>query len=165
MTYLDNILKSRDIILPTNIHVVKATVFSVVMYKCESWTIKKAEHWRIDAFELLCRRRRLRVSWTARWSNQCILKEISPEYWFDRVILKLKPQYFSHLMWKTDSLEKTLMLGNIEYVEKGTVENEMVGWYDWLDGHEFEQAPGVGKYGEGRHDWATELNWWIIVSN
>ena len=152
---------------------VKGMVFPVAMYGCESWTIKKAEHRRIDAFELLCRRRRLRVSWTARWSNQCILKEISPEYWFDRVILKLKPQYFSHLMWKTDSLEKTLMLGNIEYVEKGTVEDEMVGWHYWLNGHEFEQVLGVAK-GQGnlaccsqgvprvRQNWATELNWSIV---
>ena len=99
MTNLDNILKSRDITLPTKVHLVKAMLFPVVMYGCEIWTIKKAESRRTDAFELWCRRSRLRVSWTARWSNQCILKEISPEYWFDRVILKLKLQYFSYLMW------------------------------------------------------------------
>ena len=93
---------------------VKAMVFSVVMYECESWTIKKAEHWRIDAFELWCWRRLLRVSWTSRRSNQSILKEISPEYSLEGLMLKLKLQYFGHLMWRTDSLEKTLMLGKIE---------------------------------------------------
>ena len=100
--------------LPTKVHLVKALVFPVVMYGYESWTIKKAEHWRIDAFELWCWRRLLGVSWTARKSNQFILKEISPEYSLERLMLKLKFQYFGHLMWKTESFEKTLMLGKIE---------------------------------------------------
>ena len=114
MTNLDNILKSRDITLPTKVHLVKAVVFTVVMYTCESWTIKKAEHWRIDAFELWCWRRLLRVPWTPRRSNQSILKEISPEYSLEGLMLKLKLQSFGHLMWRTDSLEKTLILGKIE---------------------------------------------------
>ena len=113
MTNLDSILKSRDITLPTKFHLVKAMVFPVVMYECESWTIKKAEHPRIDAFELWCWRRLLRVPWTARRSNQAILKEISPEYSLEGLILKLKLQYFGHLMRRVDSLEKTLMLGGI----------------------------------------------------
>ena len=115
MTNLDNILKSRDITLPTKIHIVKTMVFPVVMYACESWTIKKAEHRRIDAFELQCWRRLLRVPWTARRSNQSFLKEISSEYPLEVLMLKLKLQHFGHLMWRTDSLEKkTLMLGKIE---------------------------------------------------
>ena len=114
MTNLDRILKSRDITLPTKVHLVKAMVFPVVMYGCESWTIKKAEHQRIDAFQLWCWRRPLRVPWTARRSNQSILKEISPEYSLEGLILKLKLQYFDHLMQRADSLEKTLMLGKIE---------------------------------------------------
>ena len=114
MTNLDSILKSRDITLPTKVCLVKAMVFPVVMYGCESWTIKKAEHQRIDPFELWCWRRLLRVPWTARRSNQSILKEISPEYSLEGLILKLKLQYFGHLMGKTDSFEKTLMLGKIE---------------------------------------------------
>ena len=112
--YLDSILKSRDITLPEKVHLVKAMVFPVVMYGCESWTIKKAEHRRIDAFELWCWRRLFRVPWTARRSNQFILKEISPEYSLEGLMLKLKLQYFGYLMWRTDSLEKTLMLGKIE---------------------------------------------------
>ena len=111
---LDSILKSRDITLQTKVRLVKAMVFLVVMYGCESWTIKKAEHWRIDAFELWCCRRLLRVPWTTRWSNQSILEEISPEYSLEELMLKLKLQYFGHLMWRTDSFEKTLMLGKIE---------------------------------------------------
>ena len=114
MTNLDSILKSRDITLPTEVRLVKAIVFPVVMYGCESWTIKKAEHWKIDAFELWCWRRLLRVPWTTRRSNQSILKEISPEYSLERLMLKLKLQYFGHLMRRTDSFEKTLMLGKIE---------------------------------------------------
>ena len=114
MTNLDSILKSRDITLPTNVHLVKAMVFPVVMYGCESWTVKKAEHQRTDAFELWCWRRLLRVPWTARRSNQSILKEISPEYLFEGLMLKLKLQYFGHLMQRTDSFEKTLMLRMIE---------------------------------------------------
>ena len=114
MTNLDNILKSRDIILPTKFCLVKPMVFLVVMYGCESWTIKKAEHWRIDGFELWCWRRLLRVPWTARRSNQSILKEIGPEYSLEGLMLKLKLQYFGYLMRRTDSLEKTLMLRKIE---------------------------------------------------
>ena len=113
MTNLDSILKIRDIILPTKIHLVKAMVFPVVMYGCESWTIKKAEHRRIDAFEMWCWRRLLRVPWTARRSNQSILKEISPGCSLEGLMLKLKLQYFGHLMQRVDSLEKTLMLGRI----------------------------------------------------
>ena len=114
MTNLDSILKSRDITLPTKVHLVKALVFPVVMYGCESWTVKKAEHRRIDAFELWCWRRLLRVPWTARISNQSILKEISPRCSVEGLILKLKLQYFGHLMQRADSLEKTLTLGKIE---------------------------------------------------
>ena len=111
MTNLDSVLKSRDITLPTNVHLVKAMVFPVVMYGCESWTIKKAERRRIDAFELWCWRRLLRVPWTARRSNQSILKEISPEYSLEGLLLKLKLQYFGHLMRRTDSFEKILNSG------------------------------------------------------
>ena len=114
MTSLNSILKSRDITLPTKVHIVKAMVFPVVMYGCESWTIKKAECQRVDVFELWYWRRLLRVPWTARRSNQSILKEISPEYSLEGLMLKLKLQYFGHLMQRTDSLEKTLMLGKIE---------------------------------------------------
>ena len=114
MTNLDSILKSRDITLPTKVHLLKAMVFPVVMYRSASWTTKKAECWRIDAFELWCWRRFLRVPWTARRSNQSILKEISPQYSMEGLMLKLKLQYFGHLMQRADSLEKTLMLGKIE---------------------------------------------------
>ena len=129
MTNLDSILKSRDITLSTNVRLVKAMVFPVVMYGCESWTIKKAECWRIAAFELWCWRRLLRVAWTARRLNQLILQEISPEYWLEGLMLKLKPQYFGHLMQRADSLEKTLMLGKIEGRRRR-------GWQKmrWLDG-------------------------------
>ena len=113
MTNVDSILKSRDITLPTKAHIVKAMVFPVVMYGCESWIIKKAERQRIDAFELWCWRRLLRVPWTAGRSNQSILKEISPRYSLEGLMLKLKLQYFGHLMRRADSLEKTLMLGGI----------------------------------------------------
>ena len=114
MTNLDSILKSRDITLPTKVHLVKAMVFPVVMYGCESWTVKKAECQTIDAFELWCWRRLLRVPWTARRSNQSILKEISPGYSLEEMMLKLKLQYFGHLMRRGDSLKKILMLGGIE---------------------------------------------------
>ena len=114
MTNLDSILKSRDITLPTKVHLVKAMVFPGVMYGCESWTIKQAEHRRIDAFELWCWRRLLRVPWTARKSNQSILKEISPGYSLEGLMLKLKLQYFGHLMQRANSFEKTLVLGKIE---------------------------------------------------
>ena len=119
MTNLDYILKSRDITLPTKVCGVKAIVFPVVMYGCESWTVKKAEHQRIDAFELWCWRRLLRVLWTARRSNQSILKEISHECSLEGLMLKLKLQYFGHLVWRSDSSEKTLMLGKIEGGRKG----------------------------------------------
>ena len=191
MINLDSILKSRDTTLATNICVVKAMVFPIVMYGCESWNTKKAESWRIDAFELWCWRRLLRVPWTAKRSNQSILKEISPDYSLEGLMLKLKLQYFGHL---TDSLKKTLEIplgckkiqpvhpkGNQSWIfigrsnveaeapmlwppnaknwqiwkhpdarkdwrweEKGTTEDEMVGWHHWLSGHEFEQALGVG---------------------
>ena len=113
MTDLDNLLKSRDIILPRKVRLVKAVVFPIVMYGCESWTVKKAEHQRIDAFELRCWRRLLRVPWTARRSNQSILKEISPGYSLEGLMLKLELQYYGHLMRRTDSLGKTLKLGKI----------------------------------------------------
>ena len=119
MTNLDSILKSRDISLPTKVHLVKAMVFPVVMYGCESWTVKKAEHRRTDAFELWCWRRLLRVPWTARRYNQSILKEISPEYSLEGLMLKLKLQYFGYLLRRTDSFEKTLMLGKIEGGRRG----------------------------------------------
>ena len=119
MTNLDSIFKSRDIILQTKVHLVKAMVFPVVMYECESWTIKKAEHQNIDAFELWCWRRLLRVPWTARRSNQSIFNEISPKYSLEVLILKLKLQSFGHLMQRTDSSEKTLILGKIEGARKG----------------------------------------------
>ena len=114
MTNTDSILKSRDITLPIKVCLIKAMVFPVVIYRCESWTIKKAEHWRIDAFELWCWRRLLRVRWTATRSNQSILKEISPEYPLEGLMVKLKLKYFGHLVWRTVSLENTLMLGKIE---------------------------------------------------
>ena len=143
MTNLDSILKSRDITLPTKVDLVKAMVFPVVKYGCESWIIKKAEHWRIDAFELWCWRRILRVPWTARRWNQSILKEISPEYSLERLMLKLKLQYFGHLMWRADSLEKSLMLGKIEGRRRRGRQGETVRWHHWLGGHEYEQAPGA----------------------
>ena len=114
MTYLDSILKSRDITLPTKVHLIKAMVFPVIMYGYESWNIKKAEHQRIDAFELWCQRRLSRVPWTARRSNQSILKEINPECSLEGLMLKLKLQYFGHLLHRADLFEKTLMLGKIE---------------------------------------------------
>ena len=121
-------------------------VFPVVMYECESWTIKKAEYWRTDAFELWCWRRLLRISWTARRLNQSILKEISPEYSLEGLMLELKLQYFGHLMQRADSLEKTLMLGKIEGRRRRG--QQMVGWHHQLIGHESEQAPGDGE-GQG----------------
>ena len=130
MTNLDSILKSTDITLPTKVCLVKAMVFSVVMYGCEIWTVNKVECRRIDVFELWCWRRLLRVPWTARRSNQSILKEISLECSLEGLMLKLKLQYFGHLMRRVDSLEKTLMLGELwGQEEKGTTEDEMAGWY------------------------------------
>ena len=134
--------------MPTKVRLVKAMVLPVAMYGCESWTIKKAECWRIDAFELWCLRRLLRVHWTRRRSNQSILKEISPGYSLEGMMLKLKLQYSGHLMQRLDSLEKTLMLGEIGQEEKGTTEDEMAGWHHRLDGCEFECTLGVGN-GQG----------------
>ena len=128
MTNIESILKSRDITLPTKVHLVKAMVFPVVMYGCESWTINKTECQRIDAFELWCWIRLLRVPWTARKSNQSILKEISPEYSLEVLMLKLKLQYFGHLMWRAYSLEKTLMLGGIV----GRRRRADRGWDGWM---------------------------------
>ena len=135
MTSLDSILKSRDITLPTKFHPVKAMVFPVVMYGCESWMVKKAERRRIDAFELWCWRRLLRVSWPARRSNQSILKEISPQCSLEGLMLKLKLQYFGHLMRRVDSLEKTDAGRDWRQEEKGTIEDKMAGWHHQLDGH------------------------------
>ena len=140
MTNLDSILKSRDITLPTKVRLVKAMVFPIVMYGCERWTIKKAEHRRIDAFELWYWRRLLRVPWTARRSNQSILKKINPECSLAGLMLKLKLQYFGHLMWRADSLEKTLILGKIEGRRRR-------GWerMRWLDGITDSMDMSLGK--------------------
>ena len=143
MTNLDSILKSKDITLPTKVHLVKAIVFPVVMYGCESWTIKKAEHRRIDAFELWCWRRLLRAPWTARRSNQSILKEISPGCSLEGLILKLKLQYFGRLMWKADSFEKTLMLGKIEGRKRRGQQR-----IRWLDGITNLMDMGLGRLQE-----------------
>ena len=179
MTNLGSILKSRDITLSTNV-LIKAIVFPVVMYGCESWTIKKPEHWRIDAFELWYWKRLLRVPWTARRSNQSILKEISPECSLEGLMLKLKLQYSGHLMWRADSFEKTLMLGKIEGRRRRGQQRMR-----WLDGISNSMDMGLGRLGNwwwtGRpgllrfigsqrvgHDWATELtelnNSYIIIS-
>ena len=141
MTNLDSILKSRDTILPTMVHLFKAMVFPAVMYGCESWTVKKAEHRRIDAFELWCRSTLFRVPWTTRWSNQSILKEISPECSFEGLMLKL--QYFGHLMWTADSFGKILMLGKIENRRRR-------GWQRmrWLDGITNSMDMGLGELRE-----------------
>ena len=138
MTNLDSILQSRDITLPTKVRLVKAMVFPVVMYGCESWTVKKAERRRIDAFELRCWRRLLRVPWTARRSNQSILKEISPGCSLEELMLKLKLQYFGYLMRRVDSLEKTDAGRDWRQEEKGTTVDEMAGWHHGLDGHQSE---------------------------
>ena len=138
MTNPDSILISRDIYLPTNVHLVKAMVFPLVTYGCESWTIKKAEHRRIDAFELWFWRRLLRAPWTARRFNHSILKEISPGCSLEELTLKLKLQYFGHLMQRTNSFEKTLIAGkDWRLEEKGMTKDEMVGWHHRLNGHEF----------------------------
>ena len=139
MTNLGSILKSRDITFPTKVHLVKAKVFPVVIYGCESWIPqRKAEQQGIDAFELCCWRRLLRIPWSARRSNQSILQGISPEYSLEGLVLKLKLQYFGYLLQRTDSFEKTLMLGKIQGRRRRGQETEMVGWHHWLDGHEFE---------------------------
>ena len=168
MTNLDSILKSRDIILPKNIHLVKAMVFLIVMYGCEIWTIKKAERG-IDGFVLWFWRRLLRVPWMVRRSNQSILKEIKPEYSLEGLMLKLKLQYFGHLMWKADLLEKNS--GKDWREEKGVTEDKMVGWHHWLNGHELEQAPGDGE-GEGNLEcyspWGQkelDMTEWLNSSN
>ena len=161
MTNLGSILKSRDITLPTKVRLVKAMVFPVVMYGCESWTIKKAEHQRIDAFELWCWRRLLRVPWTARRSKQSILKEISPECSLERLMSKLKLQYFGHLMQRADSLDKSLMLGKIQGRRRR-------GWQRmrWLDGItdvSFSDGQGglacCGSWGRKESDTTKQLNW------
>ena len=139
MTNLDRVLKSRGITLPRKVRLVKAMVFPVVMYGCESWAVKKAEHWRTDAFEVGCWRRLLRVPWTARRSNQSILKEISPGCSLEGMMLKLKLQYFGHLMWRVDSLEKTLMLGGIwGRRRRGRQRMGWVGWHHRLNEHDLE---------------------------
>ena len=157
MTNLDSILRSRVITLSIKVCLVKAMVFPVVMYGCDSWTIKKAEHRRIDVFELWCWRRLLRVPWTARRSTQSILMEVSPEYSLEGLMLKLNLQNFGQLMGKTDSLEKTLMLGkNWRQEENGMTEDEMIGWHHWLAGYVFEQALGVG---DGQGSLACSCPW------
>jgi len=140
MSKLDSILKSKDITLPTKVRLVKAMVFPVVMYGYESWTIKKAECQRINAFELWCWRRLLRVPWTERRSNQSILNGISPEYSLEGLMLKMKLQYFGHLMGRTDIFENTLMLEGRpwRWEKKRTTKDENGGWHHWLNGHEFE---------------------------
>ena len=142
MTNLDSVLKSKDINLPTKIRscgfIVKAVVFPVVTHGCESWAIKKVEYRRIDAFELWCWRRLMRVPWTARRSNQSIVKEISPEYSLQGLMLKLKLQYFGHLMQRADLFEKTLMLRKIEGRRRRGRQNELVGWHHRFNGQEFE---------------------------
>ena len=175
MTNLDSILKSRDITLPTEICLVKTLVFPVVTYRCESWTIKKAECWRIDAFELWCWRRLLRVSWTTRRSNQSMLKEISPEYSFEGLMLKLKRQYFGHLMRRTDPFEKTLMWDRF----KAGGERDDRRWDGWMASPTqrtcvwvssrswwWTGRPGIlqSMRSQGvRHNWVTELNWRILI--
>ena len=171
MTNLDSILKSRDITLPTKVCLVKAMVFSVVTYGCESWTVKKAERRRIDAFEVWCWRRLLRVPWTARRSNQSILKEISSEYSPEGLMLKLKLQYFGHLMRRTDSLENTMMLEKIEGGRRsrwqrgdGWMESPTRWTWVWVSSRSWwwtgrSGVPQSMWLQRIRHNWATERNW------
>ena len=177
MTKLDSILKSRDIALLTMVHLIKAMVFPVVMYGCESWTIKIAKRWRIDVFELWCWRRLLRVLWTATISNQSILKEINPEYSLEGLRLKLKLQYFGHLRWRADSLEKPLILGKIEGRRKRGWQrlkwlDAMVGWHHWLDERVWSRSTSCWRTGKsvvlqvtkiqtGLNDW-TEM--WLVFA-
>ena len=177
MTNLDSILKSRDITLPTKVRLVKAMVFPVVTYGCESWTVKKAERWRIDAFKVWCWRRLFRIPWTARRSKQSILKEISPGCSLEGLMLKLNVQYLGHLMWRADLWEKTLMLGKIEGRRRRGWQR--MRWHHQLNGHGFGWTPGVadgqgglacyGSWGHKESD-MTELNWselkagkWIFI--
>ena len=172
ITNLDSILKSRDITLPTKVRLVKAMVFPVVMCRCVSWTIKKDEHRRTESFELWCWRRPLRIPWTARRSNQSILKEISPEYSLEGLMLKLKLWYFGHLMQRTDSFEKTLMLGKIEGWRRRGRDRGWDGWmalptqwtWVWVNPGSWwwTGRPGVLQFMELQrvgHDWVSELNW------
>ena len=171
MTNLDSIFKIRDITLPTKVRLAKAMVFPVVMYGCECWAVKKAEHQRIDAFELWCWRRLLRVPWTARRANQTILKEISPGCSLEGLMLNLKLQYFGHLIWRADSFEKTLLLGKIEGRRRrgwqrmrwldGITNSMDMGWIDsgswwWTGRHGVLWFMGSQRV---EHYWATELNW------
>ena len=168
MTNLDSILKSRDTTLPTKVRLSKAVAFPVVIYGCESWTMKKAEHWRIDAFELWCWRRLLRVPWTARRLNQSILKEINPEYSLEGLMLKLKLQYFGHLMGRTDSLEKTLMLGKIEGGRRrgwqrmrwlGGITNLMDLSLSKLQDLVMDRLQCCSPWGQKESDMIQRLNW------
>ena len=157
MTNLDSILKSRDITLPTNVHLVKAMVFPVVMYGCESWTVKKAEHRRINAFELWCWKRLLRVPWTARRSNQSILKEVSPECSLEGLMLKLKLQYFGYLMRRADSLEKTLMLGGIRgWRRRG---RQRMRWLDDITDSMEMSLSKLQEFGDGQGSLASCSPW------